>query len=209
MIFTAISVSAALFSLWVLSGYLPTRNIDMPAYTVISQHAEYEIRHYAAYIIAETPNVSDQGSSGFNELFQFISGNNTSQAKLAMTAPVLKNDTGGGSKLAMTAPVIKSEGDSGGTIAFVMPPGYKFEELPQPKSRRIVLREISEHTVAAVTFSGYADDKTIKEKTEQLLRALQVDGVTVLSPPRTALYNPPWTPPFMRRNEILMNVKCY
>ncbi|HLO25774.1 MAG TPA: heme-binding protein [Geobacteraceae bacterium] len=205
MFITAIIIPVVLFSLWVLSGYLPTRNIAMPTYTVVARKDGYEIRTYDPYIIAEAPQAAGPGPSGFKRLFEYITGNNTGGSKLPMTAPVLKSGAEAGQKIAMTAPVLKKEGGAG-TIAFVMPPRSRIEELPQPKDPALSLREIPGHRVAVVTFSGSADRAIIAEKTERLLHALRQDGIQVLSPPVTALYNPPWTPPFMRRNEIMVEV---
>ena len=123
MIITAIGIPLFLGALWIVSGYLPTRNIAMPAYSVVARGNGYEIRHYDPYIIAETSAEAEPGSSGFRELFQYISGNNTGGTKLAMTAPVLKSADGDGEKLAMTAPVLKRYSAGGGTISFIMPPG--------------------------------------------------------------------------------------
>jgi hypothetical protein len=206
MFVAAIVIPVALFSLWVLSGYLPTRNIAMPTYTVVASKPGYEIRAYDPYVIAETPQSAGPGPSGFKRLFEYITGNNTGGSKLPMTAPVLKSETEVGEKIAMTAPVLKKEGSGAGTIAFVMPPGSRLEELPQPKDPAITLRKIPGHRVAVVTFSGSADRAIIEEKTKRLLQALRQDGVPVHSLPATALYNPPWTPPFMRRTEIMVDV---
>ena len=207
MIITAISIPLFLAALWIMSGYLPTRNIAMPSYSVLATKNGYEIRRYDPYIIAETSMASESGSSGFNELFQYISGNNAGSAKLSMTSPVLKSAGDAAQKLPMTAPVLKKGGAGGGVISFVMPPGLRLEELPQPKSSRITLREIPGHKAAIVRFSGVADAEAIKDQTETLLRNLQQDGVTILSTPTTALYNPPWTPPFMRRNEVVVMIE--
>jgi hypothetical protein len=207
MIITAISIPLILVALWITSGYLPTRNIAMPTYSVLATKPEYEVRRYDPYIIAETPMASESGPSGFNELFQYISGNNAGRSKLSMTAPVLESAGEAGLKLPMTAPVLKKSGAGGGIISFIMPSGLRLEELPQPKSSRITLLEIPGHKAAVVRFSGVADAETIKAKTEQLLRNLQQDGVHILSIPTTALYNPPWTPPFMRRNEVAVEIE--
>lgn len=207
MIVTAIVVPIALLLMWILSGYLPTRNIAMPTYIVTAKTAEYEIREYDPFVIAETSQAKQGESGGFNELFRYISGDNSGEAKISMTAPVLKSDRTAGKTLAMTAPVLKQGDEESGSIAFVMPPGFRFEDLPQPTSPKIVLREIPRHKVAAVTFSGYAKEEVIKEKTERLLAALQKDGLVARAVPTTALYNPPWTPPFMRRNEILVEIE--
>ena len=179
----------------------------MPTYSIVKTKNEYEIRHYDPYVVAETPIGSEPGSSGFKELFQYISGNNNGRSKLAMTAPVLKSAEGDGEKLAMTAPVLKQNHQGSGTISFLMPPGSRLEDLPEPRSPKITLREIPGHKVAVVRFSGVADAGTVKEKTEHLLGVLRQDGVKIRSTPITALYNPPWTPPFMRRNEIMVEVE--
>jgi hypothetical protein len=209
MVIAAISISCALFSLWVISGYLPTMNIQTPAYTVKEKLSDYEIRLYEPYIVAETLQKGGQKeslSSGFNELFQYISGNNVSRSKVKMTSPVFQSGENEGQKIPMTAPVIK-EGDPGSSmIAFVMPPGSKIEELPQPKSAGVKLRVVPARTVAVITFSGYASYDAIKENTNKLLSALKRDGKIALSAEQTAFYNPPWTPPFMRRNEIMVEI---
>jgi hypothetical protein len=90
---------------------------------------------------------------------------------------------------------------------FVMPPGSVISELPRPKSPAITLRAVPPHTVAAITFSGFAGAAAIREKTATLRDALQRDGATITSGPWTALYNPPWTPPFMRRNEVMYEIE--
>ncbi len=206
MMFVAVGIPVILFALWLLSGYLPTRNIAMPSYTVIEKRTDYEIRRYDAYIIAETRQRSSDGSGGFNELFRYISGNNVSASRIGMTSPVLKSADDEGDKIPMSAPVIKEAEGESGTIAFVMPPGSTMEGLPQPKSPTVRLKEVPPRKVAVVTFSGVAGADVIKAKTELLLKALQRDGIQVKSAPSVALYNPPWTPPFMRRNEVMVEV---
>ena len=178
----------------------------MPDYTVVAVKSEYEIRTYDPYVIAETPQSSGPGSSGFRVLFEYITGNNQRQSKLPMSAPVLKSEQEVGRAISMTAPVLKREGNGAGMIAFVMPPGSRIEELPQPKNPKVTLREIPGHKVAVVSFSGSVDTKIIEQKTKRLLQALRQDGMQIISPPVTALYNPPWTPPFMRRNEVMVEI---
>jgi len=209
MIIAAIFIPVAIFSLWVISGYLPTRGIDMTSYTIIEKNTDYEVRQYESFIVAETNRQgipSESMSSGFNELFKYISGDNVSQSKIKMTAPVMRFSEREGQKIPMTAPVLKQGLEGSGMIAFVMPPGSRIEDLPQPKSPSVRLRVVPPHKVAVITFSGYATDATIKEKTASLVQALQRDAIPVKSAPRIALYNPPWTPPFMRRNEVMIEV---
>ena len=210
MVLSIIVIFITLFALWVISGYLPTMNIETPAYSVIEKKAEYEIRQYASYIIAETHQKGSRQESlsgGFRELFRYISGDNIARSKVPMTAPVLQSAEGGGEKIPMSAPVIK-QGDGGSSlIAFVMPAGSKLEDLPQPRSTIIRLRVVPPERVAAITFSGYATGDTIRENTGKLLSALKRDGRQVRSAPHIALYNPPWTPPFMRRNEVMVEIE--
>jgi len=209
MIIVSIVSIITLFAIWVISGYLPTMNIAMPAYEVIEKKPEYEIRRYASYIVAETHQMGSQGESlsrGFNELFRYISGNNIARSRISMTAPVLKNTEAEGQKIPMTAPVISQGEKDSSIIAFVMPLGFTLENIPQPNSKKVTLRVVQPRTVAAITFSGYATDERTRKNAEKLLSVLKRDGRNVKSATQTALYNPPWTPPFMRRNEVMVEI---
>lgn len=209
MITAIFAVCVTLLLLWILSGYLPTRNIAMPEYTVVETKQDYEIRRYDSFIVAETRREgshSEAMSDGFNELFRYISGDNASTSKISMTAPVLRSPGDQGDRIPMTAPVLRQGEGSSSVIAFVMPPGSTLEELPRPKSPSVKLRVVAPHKVAVITFSGYATEEAIAEQTAMLLNALQRDAVTIRSAPRIALYNPPWTPPFMRRNEVMVDI---
>lgn len=207
MVIVAISISVAFFSIWVISGYLPTMNIQTPAYDVMGKKAGYEIRLYKPYVIAEArrDKTSDE-SSGFRKLFQYISGNNMARSKIKMTAPVLRSEPSETRKIPMSAPVL-TYGDGGSSmIAFVMPPGIKIDGLPRPKSEAVQLKVVPAHIVAVITFSGYATDDAIRKNTGNLLTALKRDDRMVRVAPQIALYNPPWTPPFMRKNEIMVEL---
>ena len=179
----------------------------MPAYTVVAVKQDYEIRRYEPFIVAETLREGDPAaalSEGFNELFRYITGSNAGSSKIKMTAPVLRTPGPQGTKIPMTAPVLRQGAGTGTIVAFVMPPGSTMESLPRPISPAVALRQVPSRTVAVVTFSGYATEGAIEEKTESLLQALMRDGVAPQSVPAVALYDPPWTPPFMRRNEVMV-----
>lgn len=208
-IIIAVALATALL-LWILSGYLPTRNIAMPPYTVVAAKQDYEIRRYEPFIVAETrrgENPAEALSAGFNELFRYITGNNAGNSKIKMTAPVFRSPEQQGTKIPMTAPVLRQGEGAGSVIAFVMPPGSTLESLPRPASPAVTLREVPARTVAVVTFSGYATEGAIEEKTKNLLQALKRDEVATRSVPVVALYDPPWTPPFIRRNEVLVEIE--
>jgi len=208
---TVVGISAVIVLIWVVSGYVPTMNLHTPAYTVREKRAGYEIRQYEPYVIAETlqkGNRDESSPGGFNELFRYISGNNVAQARLGMSTPVLRSAEREGRKIPMSAPVLKGVAGGTGTIAFVMPPGIRPDELPLPKNAAVHLRAIPARTVAAVSFAGYATDAALGKHTAELLTALKRDDLTMRSDPQIALYNPPWTPPFMRKNEVLVEIAC-
>jgi len=123
-----------------------------------------------------------------------------------MTAPVLQSGAAGGEKISMSAPVIKQGEGASSCIAFVMPKDSRLDELPRPKSAGVRLRVVAPGSFAVTAFSGYATDAKIKAKTENLLAALVREGRVVRAAPQVALYNPPWTPPFMRRNEVMVEI---
>jgi hypothetical protein len=202
-------VVAAFFILWMIAGYLPTRNIETPVYHVVETRSDYQIRQYDSYIIAETAQKGSQKESlsgGFRELFQYITGNNVARSKIAMTAPVLQSGEGGAEKIPMSAPVIKQGEGVSRCIAFVMPKGSQLDQLPRPKSANVRLRVVPPGCFAVIAFSGYPAEGKMKAKTAKLLAALVRDGRLTRATPQIALYNPPWTPPFMRRNEVMVEI---
>jgi SOUL heme-binding protein len=163
-------------------------------YEVVKKLDGVEIRRYPAMVVAR---VEGHGDGGFNLLFQFISGNNAQKAKVAMTAPVLSE------KIAMTAPVISS----GGSLAFVMPEGYTIESTPQPLDQRVKIVEIPARVLAALTFSGRWSKGAFLAKTKQLLDQLERAGMRSVGEVFAMRYNSPFTPWFMRRNEVAVEVE--
>ena len=201
-------VVAVFLGTWTVVGYSSTKDIETPAYEVVAATGNYEVRDYAPYIRAE---VTLEGAyretmyAGFRQVADYIFGGNVAQDKIAMTAPVVQEPAPARSeKIAMTAPVIQESGDGEGryTVAFIMPSEYTMESLPIPKNDDLTLREVPGERVAVLRFRGYAPERTVKRKTEKLLKALEKDGRQLSGAPRVAQYDPPWTPPFMRKNEI-------
>jgi hypothetical protein len=107
----------------------------------------------------------------------------------------------------MTAPVLERVGADGGVMAFVMPPGMQMEDLPKPSSPKVTLRAVPGFKAAVIRFSGWDSVATVQKKTKQLAAALERDGLRAVAAPTTAFYNPPWTPPFMRRNEVIIEIE--
>lgn len=196
-------VLVVLFGLWMLWGWLSVRNIEQPTYTVISTNDIYEVREYEPQLIAKVTvsgTMDSATNDGFRLIADYIFGNNTTQEAVAMTAPVTVQNS---EPIAMTVPVTSTEGSDGTyTIAFVMPSKYTLETLPKPVNPQVVIEEVPSKTYAVLTFSGYTAEKKVNEKESALFEALQADDIQNSGSATLSQYNPPWTPWFMRRNEI-------
>ncbi len=210
MIIAGIVVS--LMGAWMAIGYVPTRNIETPKYDIVSTHEGYEIRQYRDHIVAEVTvqgNYTEALNQGFRKIAGYIFGGNTASGSIAMTAPVLHEKKAESEKIAMTAPVIHGKTDQGDryTVAFVMPSAYTMETLPKPNNAEVNLRAVPAKKYAALRFMGYAPESKTEKKTQQLLDSLKRDNVTTVGVPTIAEYQPPWSPPFMRHNEILVEIQ--
>lgn len=201
----SIVVLAVLFLGWIAFGYFAVRSIEQPKYTVLENKNGYEIRQYEPYITAsvEVDGSYDESlNSGFRQIADYIFGNNTSQAKIAMTVPVQGVEK---EVIAMTAPVLETEtADAGRVISFVMPNQYTLETLPKPNNPKVKINEVPGRKVAALKFSWFAGGSRVEAKKQQLLKLIVADSLVAAGKPEAAFYNPPLTPPFMRRNEILI-----
>jgi hypothetical protein len=176
--------------------------VKQARYDVVRRLGDVELRRYPALVIAR---VDGRGEGGFNNLFRYITGNNRSRAQVEMTAPVISGRYGPkrrGERVAMTAPVISG----GGSLAFVLPEGYTMESAPVPLDREVALEEVAPRTLAVVRFSGRWTEGNFKVRTRALLDGLSAAGIEPLGEPFGMVYNPPFTPPFMRRNEVAVEV---
>lgn len=185
-------------------------SIASPKYSILSKREGYEIREYAPYIVAEVEmrgSYKESLNEGFRVLFDYIRGNNERRESIEMTAPVLQEAGGESEKIEMTAPVLQEERGKGYVISFVMPKNHSLGTLPRPKDPRVMLREVKRKKVAALCFTWYASEEKTRKKTEALAALLRRDGDQAVSPYRTAQYNPPWAIPFLRRNEILVDIR--
>jgi hypothetical protein len=183
--------------------------IETPRYQV-ERSAEWkgdaiEIRGYAPYIVAETvveaESLKEASNQGFRRLAAYIFGENRTREKMDMTAPV------GSEKMAMTAPVGTVSEGGRYTISFVMPSKYTLETLPMPIDTQITIRQIPARRVAAITFSGFWSESNFSERTEKLRSWLKSEGLEAASIPQIARYNMPLTPWFLRRNEVLVDLR--
>ena len=168
--------------------------VEQAKYEVLRKIGKIEVRRYPSLVIAR---VDGHGDSGFNLLFRFITGNNQQKSDIAMTAPVVSE------QIAMTAPVLSETG----SIAFIMPEGFTHETTPEPLDERVKIVEIPERTVAALRFSGRWSDSVFKKKTEDLLVEIKNAGLKTAGQVFSMRYNGPYTPWFMRRNEVAVQVE--
>lgn len=192
--------------------------VETPKYEVVQSSADYEIRQYSPSVIAEVTydpsEFKGNKDGGFTVLANYIGalGNpqNSKPEKIAMTAPVITKSPGSESeKIAMTAPVVtKGDDNKKVTMQFVLPSIYKSAaEAPKPLDDRVVIREEGERKYGVVTFAGVATDKVVEEKVEKLRKSLERDGHKVIGQFLLARYNPPWSIPALRTNEVMIPVE--
>jgi len=184
-------------------------SLEQPNYTVVYKDGDIEYRQYDSYLVAETviensKDYSDAGNEGFRRLFRYITGGNQSQSKIAMTAPV--QQTPSNEKIAMTAPVQQTNSVNGWRVAFMLPTKYTIETAPIPADSRIQVREVDGRLMAVLRYSGRWTESNLVEKRSSLIAAIDANGIEVVGEVQSALYNPPYTPPFMRRNEVMVEV---
>ncbi len=183
---------------------------EQPSYKIVAKQDNKEIRKYDSYIIAKTTvsgSFKDAQSEGFRILASYIFGKNKSQQKISMTAPVVQKSES--EKISMTAPVVISPNQNKTwTMTFSMPSKFTLETLPLPIDERVKLEKVEEKLIAALTFSGFWNESKNSEKALELTKWLKdYEEYKITSSAMFAGYNPPWTLPFLRRNEMLIELK--
>lgn len=161
-------------------------------YTVIATYPGFELRDYPEHLVAEVAirsSFTSAGNRAFPALAGYIGGRNRQSRKVAMTAPVLQE-----------------QADDRFIVGFVMPAGMRPEDQPEPSDSSVVTRVIPAHTAAAARFSGRWSQGSYDQQSEQLLQAIEDAGFSVTGEPRFARYDPPWTPWFLRHNEVIVPV---
>jgi len=182
---------------------------EQPAYDVHRSADGYEIRRYAATVVVETEvagGFDDARNAAFRRLFAYISGDNAPQQKVDMTVPVLSRQTG--TQIDMTAPVVTRSAGGGERqlMQFVLPSRFTADTAPKPLSDDVRIRQLPERWVAARTYSGRSSESGYRENEAELLRRLEADGIKATGTPSFAVYNSPFTPWFMRRNEVIVPI---
>jgi hypothetical protein len=182
-------------------------NVEQPNYEVISSESNIDIRQYAPIIIAETEVQGEREEAigkGFRLLADYIFGNNTVKQEIAMTAPVQQQNS---EKIAMTAPVQQQSQDGVWKVSFVMPMEYSIDTLPKPNNEKVTLKEVLEKRYVVIQFSGLNSNENIAQHEKMLMQYIEANQIKIAGPPKYAFYNPPWTLPFMKRNEIMLELE--
>lgn len=182
-------------------------NVEQAKYTTVEKIGNIEIREYPPMIVAETIVTGERKtaiSEGFRLVADFIFGNNSRNEKVAMTAPVIQQ---AGEKIAMTAPVTQQASGSSWIVRFVMPSSYSVKTLPNPNNPKVRINEIPGKRFVTINFSGVSSKENLKKNEILLLEFVRGKQLNVSEVPVYAFFNPPWTLPFLRRNEIMMEVK--
>jgi hypothetical protein len=209
---TLLIALVAVMALWSIWGFFGSR-VEQADYTVLKRMDGYEIREYPAHIVAQTTvpgSLGESMSNGFRIVAGYIFGGNTKKESIAMTAPVVAQQGEGSQKserIAMTAPVVATAAGGSQVISFGMPHSYTLETLPKPSDPRVKIVWVPARKYAVMGFSWYRSDARVKSMQEKLLKALARDGMAAEGSIAYAGYNPPWTPPWMARNEVLAELK--
>jgi len=184
---------------------------EEPKFTLALKDGAFELRDYPALIVAEvtvTGTQQEASRAGFRKLAGYIFGGNAGAKRIAMTTPVTKARIGAtsGQKIAMTAPVTQT-GDKGDwAVRFTMPAGLALADLPQPNDPGVTLKTLPAMRCAVVRFSGLSGEAAVAGQTAKLLALVAARRLAPTGPVTQARYNPPWTPWFMRRNEVMVPV---
>ena len=180
--------------------------VEQPDYQVTASQGAIEIRSYAPMIAAEAVVDGERKpaiNEGFRLIAAYIFGANQPGGKIAMTAPVQQQRK---QTIAMTAPVTQQANGTTWTVRFIMPKTWTLATLPQPTDARVTLKPLPARRFAVVRFSGLAQDATIAARTDELKTYIAQQRLQTVGEPVLAFYNPPWTLPFFRRNEIMLEL---
>ena len=183
---------------------------EQQPYEVLEQHPGFELRRYPSHAVAEVRvrgSFDGAGNSAFRALFRYITGHNESAGSIAMTAPVLQ-ERSRSEKVAMTAPVVQTETDEGEhVVALVLPATMSAESAPVPADPAVRVRQVPERLAAAVRYSGRWTESAYRRHLSDLQAEIVRAGLVATGPPRFARFDPPFTPWFLRRNEVVQDVE--
>lgn len=189
---------------------------EEPKFELISKHDHIELRRYSAFIVAETLVEGDMDAAsnqGFRAIADYIFGNNVAAGaapdkgseKIAMTAPVAIEPLPDAGPVGQTPQAM--QGVKRWRVHFVMPSAYTLSTLPKPNNPAVQLRQVPAKTWAVLGYSGFNSEAAIQQRTDELVAWLAAQKIKTTGRPQLARYNPPWTLPMFRRNEIMLELE--
>jgi hypothetical protein len=222
-----LAVGGGALALWVGWGLYSTRSAERVPYESLTSYGDVEVRRYPRTILVETR--AESSEEAFRRLFRYISGANEASEDVEMTAPVASDageagDVREGEEVSMTAPVrtdrvadgeseavsmtapVRTTGDDEVTMSFYLPEEYTPATAPTPTDSRVRLVVQPPQTLAVKSFSWWATEGRVAKQRNALLDTLAENGVDLRGEPFLLQYNDPYTPPFMRRNEVAVEV---
>ena len=185
----------SIFTLFIFSGIAVAT--EEPKFSLLEKDQSFELRLYEPKIIAEVEVDGDMSAAsrkGFRQIADFIFGNNTAQS-------------GKSEKISMTAPVGVQQSEKNWRVSFVMPSQYTLETLPKPNNPQISIKQLPAKKFALIRFSGLVDEEKMQAKSAELNQWITMKKLNPVGIPELARYNPPWTLPFLRRNELMVEVE--
>ncbi len=213
---SSFAIAAGVFAVGLLCtvgcSVLGIRTAEEAGYKVLSEEGQIQLREYEQLVIVETnvdADYEEAGNIAFKRLFGYISGGNESKTKIAMTAPVMakEDEATEAEKIDMTTPVLAERRAKGWRYAFVLPADYTFESAPVPSNPQVMLSVMPKRKVAVNRYSGSWSEKVLRQKTQELADWMHEKGLEPASKPRSARYDPPWTISFLRRNEVMIDIR--
>jgi hypothetical protein len=194
---------------FITSVFGVTMSTEQQRYDVIEKIGKnIEIRQYPTRIVAETTLDASKSDNPRGDAFRivaaYIFGANKARQKIDMTTPVeiAKPSV----KIPMIAPVEIDTANNAVVMRFFMPSNYSKDDLPDPSDPSVNLVELEPMTAAVLAFSGSTGDKTVSMRTTELMAAIQNTKWRASGAPTAFFYNPPWTLPFLRRNEVAVPI---
>ena len=197
----------------VLAGcsVLGESGVEDAPYTLLKsdQGQKIEVRNYESMVLVSSSISEDGMNSAFRKLFRYITGENEGSAEIAMTAPVFMDESDTdfkGTEISMTAPVFMNEQSEQQVMSFVMPADFTLQSTPKPTNPVVWITEVKDYKVVVIKFSGLLSDSNVETQTKILNSWITKNGYTAISEPTQAAYNGPFTIPWFRRNEVLIEV---
>lgn len=177
---------------------LGIRTAEEPEYTVLMAEGNMELRQYPGLVVARTfmrGTYEETANDSFRVLAGYIFGKNKATDDEGPQAST---------KIPMTAPVLQEKTDEGWQMSFVMPSEKRLDSLPEPLDDRVNLADLPGFRIAAIRYTGFTSEQKINAKAQELEAWLGAKGIKTAGKPISARYDPPWTLPFLRRNEVLI-----